>query len=507
MRPAGGRETERNLRRILAIAVLAVLPALAAPVTTAAAPPPALKLTPCRLTHPSQLVSVEAQCGRLSVPEDPAAPGGRQIQLFVARVPAVSERGRPDPLFLLAGGPGLAATTFYTGVAPVFDRIHRDRDIVLVDQRGTGASNALTCPGNPDPDAPDSTAALTQEARSCLATLAVHANVADYTTSLAVRDLDAVRAALHYDTINLYGGSYGTRVAQHYLRRYPEHTRAVILDGVVPPQMTLGASLALDAQSALERIFARCVADTACHARFGDPDRTFDSLLTRLKAQAVAVAVPDPFTGVTRKFNFDAADLGVVVRLSSYATEQAALLPLALDEAQAHANFAPVAGLMLQVTHSLDNLLAYGMHNSVVCAEDVPDYGVSADERARLAQTYMGTAQLDALESICALWPRGPVDADFHQPLDSDKPVLLLSGSDDPVTPPSYAQQAARGLHNSLQVVVSGMSHGQITAPCAARLLSRFIELGTIRGLDAELACIHLTVPTAFLTSFTGPPP
>ena len=505
-----GRETERKLSRSLAIYVLAVLLgvflARAAPVP-AAAPPPALKLTPCRLTHPSQLVSVEAQCGRLTVAEDPAAPGGRQIQLFVARVPAVSERGRPDPLFVLAGGPGLAATTFYTGVAPVFDRIHRDRDIVLVDQRGTGASNALTCPGNPDPDAPDSTAALTQEARTCLATLAAHANVADYTTSLAVRDLDAVRAALHYATINLYGGSYGTRVAQHYLRRYPEHTRALILDGVVPPQMTLGASLALDAQSALERIFARCTADTVCHARFGDPDSTFNSLLTRLKAQPVPVGVPDPFTGVMRRLTFDAADLGVVVRLSSYSTEAAALLPLALDEAQGHANFVPVAGLLLQVTHSLDNLLAYGMHNSVVCSEDVPGYGISAADRARLANTYMGTAQLDALESICALWPRGPVDADFHQPLESDRPVLLLSGSDDPVTPPSYAQEAARGLHNSLQVVVSGMSHGQITAPCASRLLSRFIELGTTRGLEPELACIQLTVPTAFLTSFTGSPP
>jgi pimeloyl-ACP methyl ester carboxylesterase len=499
-----GNETGRKLRRILAIQVLAVLWSAS---VAAAPPPPALTLTPCRLTHPSQLVAVDAQCGRLAVPEDPAAPGGRQIRLFVARIPAVSERSRPDPLFVLAGGPGLAATTFYTGVAPVFDRIHRDRDIVLVDQRGTGASNALTCPGNPDPDAPDSPAALTQEARTCLAALATHANVADYTTSLAVRDLDAVRAALHYPTLNLYGGSYGTRVAQHYLRRYPEHTRAVILDGVVPPQMTLGASLALDAQSALQRIFARCVAAPACHARFGDPDATFNALLARLKTQPVPVAVADPFTGATRKLNFDATALGVVVRLSSYSTEQAALLPLALDEAQAHANFVPVAGLMLQVTHSLDNLLAYGMHNSVVCAEDVPGYGVSTQDRARLAQTYMGTAQLDALEAICALWPRGPVDADFHQPLTSDKPVLLLSGSDDPVTPPGYAQVAARGLHNSLQVVVAGMSHGQITAPCASRLLSRFIELGATRGLDAELACIQLSVPTAFLSSFTGPPP
>jgi pimeloyl-ACP methyl ester carboxylesterase len=494
------------LSRIPVLAVVGVLAAVASSGPLAAAPP-ALKLTPCRLIHPSQLVSVEAQCGHFAVPEDPHAPAGRRIELFVARIPAINERGRPDPLFLLAGGPGLAATTFYTGVAPVFERIHRDRDIVLLDQRGTGGSNALNCPEDSDPDAPDSPAVLTQAARDCLAILATHARVADYTTSLAVQDLDAVRAALGYKTINLYGGSYGTRVAQHYLRRHPDHVRAVILDGVVPPQMTLGASLALDAQSALQRLFARCVAEAACRGRFGDPDHTFDALLARLKTQAVPVEVADPFTGERRKVSFDATDLGTVVRLSSYSTEESALLPLVLEEAQAHANFAPVAGLLLQVTHSLDNLIAVGMHNSVVCSEDVPAYGIRPEDRAQLAQTYMGTAPLEAFEAICAQWPRGPVDADFHQPLSSDRPVLLLSGSNDPVTPPAYAAQAARGLSNSLQVVVNGMSHGQVTAPCAARLLSRFIESASTKGLDAELACLHKTVPLAFLTSFTGPPP
>ncbi len=473
----------------------------------AATPAPTVKLAPCRLTHPSQLVSVDAQCGRLALAENPASPGSRQIQLFVARIPAVNEHGRPDPLFVLAGGPGLAATTFYVGVAPVFERIHRDRDIVLVDQRGTGASNPLACPGLADPEAPDSTVALTEQAQTCLANLATHAAVAEYTTSLAVRDLDAVRAALGYSSVNLYGGSYGTRVAQHYLRRYPEHTRSVILDGVVPPQMTVGASLPLDAQGALQRLFLRCVADAACRARFGDPDATFNALLASLKSQPVPVEVADPFTGQARKLSFDAADLGTVVRLSSYSTEQSALLPLVLDEAQSKANFAPLAGLFLQSTHSLEDLIAVGMHNTVVCSEDVPDYGIRAEDRDRLALTYLGTAQLDALESICALWPRGPVDADFHQPLSSDRPVLLLSGSNDPVTPPAYAQEAARGLRNSLQVVVSDMSHGQITAPCAARLLGRFVELGSIRGLDPEVACLKQALPTPFMTSFAAPPP
>jgi pimeloyl-ACP methyl ester carboxylesterase len=494
------------LRRIAALpayVLLLALPALA----SAAAPRPPLTLSPCRLTHPTQLVSVDAQCGWLSVAENPQDPTGRQIKLFVARVAAVSEHARPDPLFLLAGGPGLAATTFYTGVAPVFERIRRDRDIVLVDQRGTGASHALNCPEDADPDTTDSPARIAAQARVCLEALDKQAAVADYTTSLAVRDLDAVRGALGYPAINLYGGSYGTRVAQQYLRRYPDHTRAVILDGVVPPQMTLGASLALDAQSALQRIFARCVAAAPCRARFGNPDDTFNALLTRLKAQSVAVSVPDPFTGETRKLDFGAADLGTAVRLSSYSTEDSALLPLALDEAQAHANFSPLAGLMLQVTHSLDNLIAIGMHNSVVCAEDVPAYGAAPADRAQLAQTYMGTVPLDALEAICALWPRGPVDADFHEPLRSNRPVLLLSGSNDPVTPPAYAAQAAQGLTNSLQVTVGGMSHGQVAAPCAARLLSRFIELGSTHGLDAEVACLQRAVPTPFMTSYTGSAP
>jgi pimeloyl-ACP methyl ester carboxylesterase len=271
--------------------------------------------------------------------------------------------------------------------------------------------------------------------------------------------------------------------------------------------MTLGASLALDAQNALQRIFARCIADAACHARFGDPNTTFSALLMRLQAQAVPLTVPDPFTGQPHQLTFDATALGTVVRLASYSTEEAALLPLALDEAQAHNNFNPLAGLLLQVTHSLDNLIAVGMHNSVVCAEDVADYGISPEERAQLARTYLGATQLAALEAVCALWPRGPVDADFHQPLNSNRPVLLLSGSDDPVTPPAYAAQAARGLSNSLQVVVAGMSHGQITVPCAARLLTRFIELGSVQGLNAEVACVGQSLPTAFVTSFTGAPP
>src|SRR6185312_7818495 len=178
-----------------------------------------LPLSPCQLHQALDLTLVQAECGRLAVPENPAAPRGRQIELAVAVVPAVSTRKQPDPLFVLAGGPGMGATAFYTSVAPVFGLIHRDRDIVLVDQRGTGDSNALDCESSEEDLYQSTTAEIVAEAERCLKMLGAHADVRFYTTSLAVQDLDRVRAALGYERIDLYGSSYGTIVAQQYLRR------------------------------------------------------------------------------------------------------------------------------------------------------------------------------------------------------------------------------------------------------------------------------------------------
>ncbi len=204
--------------------------AAASAATPAAAPPAAgatLQLAPCRLEQPQGLSSVAAECGTLRVPENPAQPQGRQIELYVARVAAVSQRKAADPLFVLAGGPGMGATVFYASVAPAFARIQRERDIVLVDQRGTGHSNPLQCEFDDEELAVVDPAEVAKLSRRCLGELAKANDVSMFTTSVAVRDLDAVRAALGYERIDLYGGSYGTRVAQHYARRYPRaHARA-----------------------------------------------------------------------------------------------------------------------------------------------------------------------------------------------------------------------------------------------------------------------------------------
>ncbi len=309
----------------------------------AAAPPASsLSLIPCRLEHPDHLQSIEARCGALTVPENRNDLHSRKIDLNVAVIPALDRRAAADPLFILAGGPGQAATDFYALVAPAFARVQRERDIVLVDQRGTGGSNALNCPFPDEDQAADLTPAqLRAHAHACLASL--HADPTFYTTSAAVQDLDAVRAALGYARINLYGVSYGTRVAQHYLRRFPAQARALILDGVVPPDAVLAADGALHAQRTLELIFARCQTDAACHAAFADPRAQFETLRSRLTASPAHIALPDPDTGSITPLDVRLVHLQIATRLLSYASERSALLPLILDQAVAHNNLVPLA--------------------------------------------------------------------------------------------------------------------------------------------------------------------
>jgi pimeloyl-ACP methyl ester carboxylesterase len=463
-------------------------------------------MEPCQLEHPARLMVIAAECGNLDVPENSAAPNGRHISLHIARVPAINRRKAPDPLFLLAGGPGGSAIDMYASVSPAFERIHVDRDIVLVDQRGTGQSNALNCHLDEDDLMSASPELMASETKRCLTELSAHADVRYYTTSVAVQDLDRVRAALGYDLINLYGASYGTRVAQHYLRRFPKHTRTVILDGVVPPGLALGPSLALDAEKALLAILARCSAERVCHERFGDPALTYQALRSALQAKPVAVNLADPTTGEPQKLEFSAMHLATVLRLAIYTPDQAALLPLALDRAQKSGDYVPLAGQFLMMSHAYEDMLAYGMHNSVVCTEDVPFYPAADHvDRAALERTFLGAAQLDALRSICEVWPRGPVDSDLHEPLKTDVPILLLSGGNDPVTPPFYAEQARKGLENSVHVVLKDLGHGQIVAPCMDSVLARFLTRGAVKGLD--VSCTQRVHPMPFFTTLAGPSP
>ncbi|MGB8328287.1 MAG: alpha/beta hydrolase [Steroidobacteraceae bacterium] len=489
----------------LALAPLLLVLLAAAGDARASPASPALALTPCRLQNTPRTASYAADCGTLVVAEKPGEAGGRTIGLFVARVPAISGRKAPDPLFLVAGGPGQATTNFYASLAPVFERIRRDRDIVLVDQRGTGRSHRLACDFDEESLMRADRATIAQAARACRVGLQKNADLRLYSTSVAVRDLERVRVALGYGRINLYGISYGTRVVQHYVRRNPGVVRAVILDGVVDPQRPIGPALATDAEAALERILRRCAEEPACHAQFGDPVADYRALRKALAAKPVTLRLADPGTGESYSLTFTDRHLAVVLRIASYSAEQAALLPLALHRAHALADWTALGSQYLLIEHALGDELAIGMHNSVVCTEDMPFVDTARIDRQALANTFIGAAQLDGLEAICSAWPRGWMDSDFRAPLKSSAAALLLSGSDDPVTPPAYAAQAATGFTDALHVILNGLGHGQLMAPCVNRVMADFIAAGTTRALD--VACTRRVTPTPFFTTLAGPEP
>jgi pimeloyl-ACP methyl ester carboxylesterase len=498
----------RSLRasRWGALALVGLLGFGAAPLRSA----DAVQFSPCRLEHESGMAAYAAECATFAVAEDPLRPNARQIELAVTRIPAVSRRKSRDPLFLIAGGPGMSSRQMYTAVASAFGRAGRDRDIVLLDQRGTGESAPLRCGESADATSRLDEAELTLESllqltRDCRQQLESRHNLETYTTSIAVGDLDAVRRVLGYPLINLYGISYGTRVVQHYMRRHPQHLRSVILDGVLPPGLPLGPDIPLDAQAALEKIFARCRAEAACFAAFGDSRRHLQILQREFAQRARRITLPDPRTAESRELDFGARHLAVVLRLSSYSSAQAALLPLVLHEAAVRENARPLASLYLQIVAGLAGSMAEGMHNTVVCTEDLPFVDTASLDRPAIAKTYLGEEMLQFLQGLCSVWPAGRIDADFHDALQSDVPVLLLSGSLDPVTPAANAERARKEFSRSRHLQLEGEGHGQLGVYCMDKLLADFLRDADPARLDA--GCLAPHRPPAFHLSLAGPGP
>ena len=431
---------------------------------------------------------------------DPDNPDGERIELFVARISALSGTPEPDPFVVIAGGPGQASTTFYTQARSVFSRIRRTRDIVLIDQRGTGSSTPLACQNIENEDALIASDAFIRLGAECVDGLP-H-DPAYFTTSVAVADLERVREALGFPSLNIYGVSYGTRVAQHYLKRYPERVRTVILDGVVPPGLALGPGIAIDAQRALDSLLARCAAIPECRGAYPELNDQLGILLTRLKASPPTITIPHPRSGAPTTLTLTDEMAAGIVRLLTYSPQTAALIPV-LVRAAAEGDHGPLAAQVLMVSEEVYEALSLGMHFAVVCTEDVPFWGEV--DRAALEETYLGSVQVDALGEICKSWPRGLLDEDFARPLETDVPVILLSGEDDPVTPPSYAEKSVAGLTNHRHVSLPHQAHGQLATGCVPRLMGAFVE-----GADPEAfddACLEAVGSFPVFTTPMGPPP
>lgn len=461
------------------------------------------QFAPCKLGDERAKNRPSAQCGSFTVPEDYRDPDGKTISLRVARIPAKDQEPKPDAVTFLAGGPGQAATEAYPQLAGAFAEINAERDILLVDQRGTGGSNKLNCTvGSGDPfEEFSGDMDFTAHARECLQQMS--GDTRFYNTYVAVRDLEELRNALGYSQLNLVGVSYGTRAALTYMRQYPDSVRSAILDGVAPLQIALGFDHADNLDRALDAIFALCAADTTCFDRFGDVGTKLDDLMQRLGETSTTLRVASPRSGKAREIPMDRNILRVAVRLFAYTPETVSLLPLLIDDAWQSGSFGRIAAQALMVMEDLSDALARGMELSVMCAEDVPFY--RAENHSAEEATLLGRVIVDGSIDQCKVWPVGEIPDNSKAPLESSIPTLLLSGELDPVTPPAFGEMAARSLSRSLHLVAPGQGHNVLPRGCAATLAARFIADGNVDGLDAS--CIERLGPAPFFTSFTGPQP
>jgi pimeloyl-ACP methyl ester carboxylesterase len=446
----------------------------------------------------------DAYCGTYKVFENRDTQQGRTIDLKIVLLPALGNEPHPDPLFFLAGGPGQGAAKMARGLRELFRRVQADRDIVLVDQRGTGDSNPLECKSD------DESLALLNEPiesamarlRNCMEGLQQKADLRLYTTPIAMDDLNEVRQYLGYDDINLYGGSYGTRAALVYLRRHEPTVRSMIIDGVAPPDMRLPLFFARDAQRALDRLLADCAADEVCNAKHPNLAARLKTLVDELQASPANVRLTHPRTGIAEDVTVDGEFVVNVLFGALYAPLTSTLLPELIARAERR-DFQSLLALAMANEGAASNM-AMGMQLSVVCAEDFPR--ITQEQIADAASdTVFGRHLLASRIRACEFWPKGQVDAAFYDPVKSDVPTLILSGDLDPVTPPAWGESVLPHLSNARHIVVPATGHGAITTGCGMRIATQFINAASVEDLDT--ACLEVLERPPFFLTPAGPDP
>lgn len=439
-----------------------------------------LPLAECRLPR----LPFAAQCGTLEVPENREVPQGRKITLTVAVLPANTLSPRPDPLFILAGGPGQAATYLGPFAALLVD-VRKDRDIVLVDQRGTGRSSPLDCEALKPDDSFEAAfdVDIVARAAECAAELATRGvDAAQYTTAAWVEDLDAVRAALGYTKINVWGGSYGTRAALEYLRRYPDRARTLVLDGVAPPSMIVSFDVWPSRDRAIDRIIETCQGNPSCRAAHPELAATLASIRKRLGPAGRTITVTNPRTGAVETMRVTFDHVVAALQPLTYAPELAALMPEMIART-AKGDYGPLFAGALLLSGSLAEQMNAALHYSVTCAEDAPRLSLGG-VRGGL-EGVRSQALARRVLAVCDVWPRGKAPIDATTPVNSDVPVLILSGALDPVTPPANGDEVAKTLPHSRHVVARGFGHIVSSHACAPRLIAAFLDDPTFASLPA----------------------
>jgi pimeloyl-ACP methyl ester carboxylesterase len=438
---------------------------------------------------------VDAKCGVLSVPENPQEPQGRKVRIHFTIVPARLSDAAADPVFMLAGGPGQSAISSFSSLAGVIFPVNQTRDIVLIDQRGTGKSNALTCLSPSEQDLPSEE--IIERLQTCPNRLRLRADTRFYTTEIAMQDLDAVRQALGYERINLYGVSYGTRAALTYLRMYPQNVRTITLDAVVGPNFVLYMNASQDGQAALEAVFARCENDPDCQNAYPEVRSELNEILTQLEAAPVEITFAHPVNNAPVELTLTKDTFTALIFNILYVPDLAATLPLAIQSIRQTGDYLP---LVTQAYLTNANI-SEGMFYAVACAEDAP---LIQPEQAESPQSIFANRTHDLLK-VCEFWQTGEVSADFRTLPMFDTPTLIFSGEADPITPPVHTEAVLSALPNHAHLILPGMGHGNLNTMCAVNIFADFLEAGGPAGLDTS--CTERIAPAPFFINYNGPKP
>ena len=437
-----------------------------------------------------------ARCGSLSVLENPAKPDGRHISIRVVVLPARGSKRASDPLFYFDGGPGGAASDPVTveWAAKAFQSLNVDRDMVFVDQRGTGGSNMMECQalmglgytsagGLPTP------AAVTSAAKACLSSTAAAGDPAMYTTPMFVDDVDQVRAALGYRSIDLYGVSYGVTSALTYIQRHGAHVRAAVLDSGSLLDTRLWERMAASLQASLDSVLTRCAADARCGAAYPHLSTQLAAVIARVTASPLTVSFPDTRTGKTVTSTLNEATFASALSSMLGNTEEMAQLPAFVYTAYL-GEWPLLAQNLASSAQTDDPQTTYVMARTIECSDAwaQQDPAAAAAEGGSSVFTTMEVDNATLQQEFCAAWPAA---IGASGTVSTDAPVVFLNGTADPADPPANVAGAISTMPNSLIVPVQGYGHWQLSqdsSGCLAQEASTFIARG-VPSAAADWPC------------------
>lgn len=442
-----------------------------------------LRLKPCenpKLTQP-------AKCGTYTVWENRAAKSGRTIDLNVVVLEATGPDRKPDPLFLLLGGPGEgAASDGPEGYKD--DPARANRDMVFVDARGTGKSNGLHCLIAEDRPLQDFMPTLNLDViKACRTELEKHADLRYYLTTYAMDDLDDVRAALGYDKVNLDAVSYGTRASLVYIRQHGDHVRAARLWSATALTRPIPLTFASDTEGAIRNVFRDCYAEAACKAGFPTLEADYKRAVERIESGPMRLMVTDPRNKKPADVTLDADAFAESLRAMLYEPEAMLSIPLLLRKA-ADDDYKAFADFQIELNVWLNHAIAEGLYFSITCTEDVDRVDpqqLQANNRGTFLADHRSRRHIEG----CRSWPRGKLPAGFGEEVKSDVPVLIVNGANDPVTPPGSGKAAMSRLSNARLIVVPYGGHsskGLIGEECVKNIAARFLETADQRSLDVS---------------------